>query len=120
MNSLRQILNPDLLTPPQVRRRPRHLQDAVVCPCRELQLLHRFLHQHQPGGVHLAHFAHHAAGHLGIVIDVGVVLKASLLHLPGAGDAGGDVGAGFGRKLVAGQPLIGDGSDLHVQVDAVE
>ena len=34
VNSLRQILNPDISTTRQIRSSPRHLQNPVIRPCR--------------------------------------------------------------------------------------
>lgn len=41
MDRLRQILNPNIGTARQIRRRARHFQDAVESPCRKLQPFHR-------------------------------------------------------------------------------
>ena len=48
MNGLRQMFNFYIRTLPQVRDRPGYLQDAVVRPRRQLQLLHCLLDQDLP------------------------------------------------------------------------
>jgi hypothetical protein len=65
----RRVRRGDLVTPSQIRNRPRDFEDAMECPCGELQLLHRRPHERLAGRIQPAKDS-----------NIGGPLRVSALH----------------------------------------
>ena len=74
-------------------------EDAVVGPGTHVHAFHGVAQLLQAGGVGLGVLVEQGRGHLGVAVDAGFVLEATLLQHPGGDDALADGSRGLARGL---------------------
>ena len=97
----------------------RHLQNPIVRPSRQAQLVDRPFQQSFALLVDRTVAANVAGGHMGVAEQLGVAFEAGQLPLTGGVDPFAYRSGGFTRRL-AHQVVEGDSGDLDVEIDPVE